>query len=282
MSKFLSAAAIASFDAMVKQTYQGTAMLRPKVRLKTGVVGTTHKFPKIGKGTATPRIPQTDVIPMGVPHTGATATLSGWNAPEYTDIFDQVGTNVDERKALAYIIAAAIGRREDQMIVDALDAAGAVAVGVNVGGTSTNMNTAKARAAKGLLDRLGAPKTDRVMLVHTDGINNGMLADSVATSADYASVKALVQGEIDTWLGFKWLGMEDRDEGGLPKPATTRTCFAFHGGSLGSIGLAINLDFRSEVNYIPEKTSWLANGIFSAGAVATDTAGIIEINATET
>lgn len=282
MSKFLSAAAINSFDALVKQTYQGEAMLRGTVRLKTGVVGSSHKFPKIGKGIATPRIPQTDVIPMGVPHTGSTATLADWNAPEYTDLFDQAATNVDERKALAYIIAAAIGRREDQMIVDALDAGGAVTISVNIGGTSTNMNTAKARAAKALLDKQGAPKRDRFMLIHTDGLNNGMLADTVATSSDYNAIKALVQGELDTWLGFKWMAMEDRDEGGLAKVATTRTCFAFHGGMMGSVGLAIGLDFRTEVNYIPEKTSWLANGLFKGGSVAIDPTGIIEINATET
>jgi hypothetical protein len=281
MSKLLSNAAINSFDALVKQTYQGTGKLRPTVRLKSGVVGSTHKFPKMGKGIATPRIPQTDVIPMGIPHTGAIATLGDWNAPEYTDIFDQAATNIDERKALAYIIASAIGRREDQMIIDALDAVGAVAVGVNIGGTSTNMNTAKARAAKGILDASGVPVGERVMLIHTDGLNNGMLADTVATSSDYNAVKALVQGELDTWLGFKWLTIENRDEGGLPKVSTTRTCFAYHGGMMGSIGLAIKIDFRTEVNYIPEKTSWLANGIFSAGAIGIDAAGIVEINATE-
>lgn len=281
MSKFLPAAAIASFDAQVKQAYQGEEMLRGTVRLKTGVVGSTHKFPKIGKGMATPRIPQTDVIPMGIPHTGATATLNDWNAPEYTDIFDQAATNVDERKALAYIIASAIGRREDQMIVDALDANGSVQVGVNIGGTSTNMNTAKARAAKALLDGAGVPKRDRFMLIHTDGLNNGMLADTTATNSDYNAVKSLVQGELDTWLGFKWKSMESRDEGGLAKVSTTRTCFAWHGGMMGSTGLAIKVDFRTEVNYIPEKTSWLANGLFAAGAVAIDGAGIVEINCTE-
>jgi hypothetical protein len=28
---------------------------------------------------------------------------------------------------------------------------------------------------------------------------------STATSSDYASIKALIRGEIDTWMGFKWI-----------------------------------------------------------------------------
>jgi len=34
-----------------------------------------------------------------------------------------------------------------------------------------------------------------------------------------------------------------------------------------STGMGIGHNFRTEINYIPEKTSWLVNGIFSAGAV---------------
>lgn len=56
MSQSLSSAAIASFDAEVKHAYQGSGLLRPTVRLRTGVVGSTHRFPKMGKGTATVRI----------------------------------------------------------------------------------------------------------------------------------------------------------------------------------------------------------------------------------
>ena len=123
MSKSLTDAAVAQFDGEVKQAYQGAGMLRPTVRLRTGVVGSTHRFNKIGKGTATRRVPQTDVIPMNIAHTNATATLTDWNAAEYTDIFDQQKVNYSERAELGEVIASAIGRREDQLILDALDAA---------------------------------------------------------------------------------------------------------------------------------------------------------------
>lgn len=282
MSKSLNVAAIQSFDDLVKQAYQGSGVLRPTLRVKTGVRGSSHRFTVIGRGVATPRIPQTDVVPMNVAYTNATATISDWNAPEYTDVFDQQKVNFDEQRQLASVIAMAIGRREDQLGLDALAASGTTKqISTDEGGVGTNLNTAKYRKAKQLLDQSGVGKPERIMLVHANNIF-GLLGDTTATSADFATIRALVNGEIDTWLGFKTVPLEDRDEGGLAIAASVRTGFAYHGGAMGSMGLAIGKDFTTEVHYIAEKTSWLANGLFSAGAVAIDPVGIVEVDMTET
>ena len=279
MAKTLDVAAIAEFDAIVKHEYQGMGKLRPTVRVKTGVVGATHRFPRMGKGLATKRVPQTDVVPMNIQHTNATATLEDWNAAEFTDIFDQAKTNVDERRELAVTIAGAITRREDQLIIDALEAAATtLTVDTNVGGAGTDLNTAKARRAKRLLDAGGVPAGNRTFVHSAVGLE-AMLGQTDVTSSDFNSIKALVDGEFDTWLGFKWMMIEDRDEGGLTLAATLRTSFAYH---MQSTGLAVGIDFTTEVNYIPVKTSWLANGLFSAGAIAIDADGIVEITSTET
>ncbi len=279
-SKSLDQAAIASFDAQVKHAYQGSGLLRNTVRVRTGVVGSTHRFPKLGKGTATLRVPQTDVVPMNVAHTNQTATLQDWNAAEYTDIFDQAAVNFEEKKELAMVIASAIGRREDQLILDALDAASTtLTVSTNIGGTGTDMNTAKVRRAKRLLDDQGVPKGkgDRTLVISAIGLE-ALLGDSDATTIDKNVIKALFDGEISHWVGFDVIVMESRDEGGLPLTTATRTSYAYH---KMSAGLAIGLDFRTEINYIPVKTSWLCNGIFKAGAVAVDALGIVEITTTE-
>lgn len=278
MSKTLSAASIAEFDAEVKHAYQGSGKLRETVRVRTGVVGGTKRFPKLGKGIATARVPQTDVVPMNVQHSNQTATLNDWNAAEYTDLFDQAEVNFDEQRELAFVIAGAIGRREDQMILDACSAASStLTVATTVGGAGTDMNSAKVRRAKRLLDDQGVPAEDRHIVVSAQGLE-AMLGTTEATSSDFNTVKALVNGELDTFIGFKWHVIETRSEGGLPKTGTARTCFAYHKSALG---LAIGIDFRTEVNYIPEKTSWLANGLFKAGSVDIDALGIVEFTTTE-
>lgn len=280
MSNQLTANAIASFDAMVKHAYQGSSMLRPSVRLKTGVVGSTHRFPKMGKGTATQRVPQTDVVPMNVAHTNRTATLTDWNAPEYTDIFNQAEVNYSEQKELAQVIAGAIGRREDQLILDALDAASTtLTVSTDIGGVGTGLNAAKVRRTKKLLIAQGVKfnKTDQTFVIAAQGLED-LLGDGDANTIDKNAVKMLVDGEITYWVGFNFKVMEDRSEGGLPVATGVRTNYAY---DKAAIGLAIGLDFRTEVNYIPHKTSWLANGLFKAGAVDIDALGIVEIETTE-
>jgi hypothetical protein len=282
MSKSLTTNALASFDGEVKHAYQMGGVLRKMVRVKTGIVGSTHRFPKMGKGAATPRVPQTDVVPMAVAHTNATATLTDWNAPEYTDIFDQAKVDYQERAELAETIAGAIGRREDQLILDALDTASAGGtVSNDIGGTDSGLNVTKLRRASRLLNVLGVPKTDRWFVGHAIG-EEQLLGETEVTSSDFNVVKALVQGEIDQFLGFKYEFMEDRDEGGVPVDGSSdRTNYAFHGGQRGSTGLAVGIDFRTEVNYIAEKTSWLANGLFSAGAVVLDENGLIDVTTRE-
>ena len=279
MSKNLTDNAVAEFDAEVKHAYQLAGLLRGTVRFRSGVVGATHRFPKMGKGTATQRTPQTDVVPMNITHTNATATLTDWNAPEYTDIFDEQKVNYDERAELAETIAGAIGRREDQLIIDAIDgAATSLTVSTDLGGTGTGMNTTKFRRARRLLSAGGVPKnSDRAFVMHSIGMEQ-LLGDSDADTVDKNVIKALFDGDISHWLGFDIVELEDRDEGGLALASSVRTNLAYH---KAAVGLAVGIDFRTEVNYIPHKTSWLANGIFSAGSVGIDTAGIVEVSTTE-
>jgi hypothetical protein len=46
--------------------------------------------------------------------------------------------------------------------------------------------------------------------------------------------------------------------------------------------MAVGIDQKTEINYVPEKTSFLVNGMMKAGAVAIDTTGIVKVQATET
>jgi hypothetical protein len=154
----LSPAFITLFDAEVKQAYQGRAQLVAAVRQRRGVEGSTVKFPKVGKGVATVRVPQSDVTPLNVSFSHATVTLQDFNAAEYADIFNQAKVNFDERQELVQVVANAIGRRQDQIILDALAGSSTSnVVDENEGGTDTGLNVAKLRAAKKLLDKNNVP-----------------------------------------------------------------------------------------------------------------------------
>jgi len=276
MSRSLTNNKVAEFDAEVKQAYQGSGELRASIRVKTGVVGATHQFPKFGKGLATPRLPQTDVIPMNVQQSNVVATLQDWNAPEYTDIFDQQKVNYSERAELAETIALAISRRQDQLIIDAWTAATAGGTVAKTVGPNDGMNTTKLRRAARLLNDSAVAKGDR-HIAWSPAASEQLLGSTPATSSDFNTVKALVNGDIMSFMGFQFHMIETRDEGGLPISTNDRTCYAYHGGRRGSTGLAVGIDFRATVDWIAEKTSWLSNGLFSAGAVTIDPVGLIDI-----
>ena len=277
MAQSITNAFVTLFDEEVKQAYQGEALLRGTMRTRSGVQGNTVKFPKIGKGVATVRVPQTDVTPLNVTYSQVTATMTDYIAAEYSDIFHQSHVNFDERRELVQVVSKSIARRMDQLCIDALDAASSPStVATSVGGAASNMNIEKLRAAAKAMNDNNVPAEGRHLLMHSSQLD-ALLGETEITSADFASVKALVRGEINSFMGFNIITMGDRDEGGVPKPST-RTCFAWHQDSMG---YAESMSQKSEVNYIPEKTSFLVSSMFSAGAVAIDDEGIVKISCTE-
>ena len=279
MSVNISTAFVTLFDSEVKQAYQGQRLLAGVTRERTGVQGNTVKFPKIGKGSATIRVPQTDVVPLNVTYSQVTATMEDFIAAEYSDIFDQTHVNFSERQELVQVVSGAIARRMDQVVLDALTAAsGTNTVANSIGGSNTNLNVAKLRATKKALDAKNVPADGRCFIIHANSLDS-LLGETEVTSSDFSSVKSLVQGEVDTFLGFRFITMGDRDEGGLAIDGSNdRICFAFHKDAMG---LGISMNQTSRVDYIAEKTSFLVASMFSAGSVAIDADGIVKVTCRE-
>ena len=279
MSVNISTAFVTLFDSEVKQAYQGQRLLAGVTRERTGVQGNTVKFPKIGKGSATIRVPQTDVVPLNVTYSQVTATMEDFIAAEYSDIFDQTHVNFSERQELVQVVSGAIARRMDQVVLDALTAAsGTNTVANSIGGSNTNLNVAKLRATKKALDAKNVPADGRCFIIHANSLDS-LLGETEVTSSDFSSVKRLVQGEVDTFLGFRFITMGDRDEGGLAIDGSNdRICFAFHKDAMG---LGISMNQTSRVDYIAEKTSFLVASMFSAGSVAIDADGIVKVTCRE-
>ena len=279
MAVSISNAFVTLFDSEVKQAYQGQRLLAGVTRERAGVEGSTVKFPKIGKGSATIRVPQTDVTPLNVSYSQVTATMEDYIAAEYSDIFNQQKVNFNERQELVQVVSGAIARRMDQVVLDALAAASSPGTVANsIGGAGTNLNIEKLREAKKILDQKNVPSDGRTMLIHANSLS-ALLGETEVTSADFASVKALVTGDVNTFMGFNFITFGDRDEGGLAIDGSSdRTIFAFH---RDAVGLGIGMGQQSRVDYIPEKTSFLVASMFSAGAVAIDDEGIVKITCRE-
>ncbi len=275
-------AAIASYDTEVKQAYQGSAYIRNRVRVKSGVTGQTHQFRTMGEGIATQHTSSELITPADYSHTKRPATLTNWRVGDYTDLFDQAETNIDERMELAQANGKSIGRAEDQLIIDALDAATSIAgtVDEDLGGTNSLINAVKLRRAKRFLMAQQARGGEHTMLVNAQGLE-GALSETEITSADYQTFRALVDANLDekTAFGFKWLVIEDRTEGGLPTGSTDiRLCFAF---DRSAVGLAVGIEPRTYVDWVGERLSYLSQAVVKAGSTVIDPLGVVEVQSFE-
>ena len=275
-------AAIVSYDTEVKQAYQGAAYIRNRVRVKTGVTGQTYDFRTMGAGIATQHTSSELITPNDYTHTKKPATLSNWRVGDYTDLFDQAETNIDERMELAKANGMAIGRAEDQLIIDALDAATSIAgtVDEDLGGTNSLINATKLRRAKRYLMAQQARGGDHSILVNAAGLE-GALSETEVTSADYQTFRALVDANLDEKVafGFKWLVIEDRSEGGLPTGSTSiRLCFAF---DRSAVGLAVGIEPKTYVDWVGERLSYLSQAVVKAGSTVIDPLGVVEVQSYE-
>ena len=264
MSQALSSVAKEEFDSEVKHAYQGMKTLRDCVTVRNNVVGDKYDFRLMGKGVATQRTGSSaDVVPMNVGHDVKVATLLDYEAPEYTDVYDQATVNFDEVKELATTIARAMGRRDDQSIIAAL------AASTNTTGVYATLNLAAITEGAQKLNEVEAPMENRFFVTDEIGLND-LLNDATITSADYNSVKLLMSGDIDTFMGFKFkiIG-SGRAEGGLGG-----TSYAFH---KQAVGHAVGIDMKTKVDYVAHKASWLSMGLWKAGSVAIDIEGVIKV-----
>ena len=271
MSKTLASVAVTEFDSMVKHAYQNSGLLKDAVTVRNNVVGDTYKFRNMGKGLANQKSTSDLVTPMDITHGFAVATLQNWNAPEYTDMFDAQTVNFDEKQELASTIAQSLGRRCDQLVIDAMDAETVYAGTVVEGGT--NLTTEKVIEAQVALRAQGVPNSNLYASINAQGLG-GLLNQEEITSSDYNNVKALVNGDVDTFGGFKFVVIEDRAEGGLTEAANIVDSYFF---SQDAVGLAIGIDIKTDVDWIADRTSWLCNGMLKAGAVSRDGLGIVKV-----
>lgn len=280
MSINLSNAAVQQFDDLVKHEYQARGRLRKFVTLRTGVTGDTYSFTRMGQGIANQKATQADVTPMNIDHNRQAATLQRWLAPEYTDIFDNDEVNFDEMSELATTIAKALGRREDQIIIDIMNGGtygtspSGADQGLDIVTGAAGLTVTKLREVNKRFQDLEIEDGDKHIAVTPKGLED-LLGDSEVTSSDFNTVKALVNGELNTFLGMQFHILGTRTEGGLPV-STDQRAFAWHRGAIGyAVG---NIDMMTKVDWVAQKTSWLSNGMLRSGAVIRENAGITRIN----
>jgi len=191
----------------------------------------------------------------------------------------------DPKSEMTVNASRALARQMDSVIVT--QALGTARSGEN-GGTNnvlpagqiivdggTNLTVDKFRQAGTILDENDVDEWDRFAWVSPSGIQS-LLGDPEATSADYMNVKALINGAIDTFYGFRIMKstLLPTDGGNI------RYCvFGQKSGIVCGMPemLYIRTDERNDKSY-----SWQVYYELNVGAVRLEEEKIIQVNIDET
>jgi len=258
LSTQITTAFVNQYSANVQMlSQQMGSLLRDAVDTET-VNGDKAFFEQVGSAAAQARTTRHGDTPlMDTPHARRMVTLTDYEYADLIDDQDKLRLLIDPTSTYARAAAAAIGRAMDDSIIAAL---GGTAKTGTTGSTSTalpsaqkivhgsaGLTLAKMISAKKILDEADTdPSIPRYMVVSPEQIED-LLNLSTVTSADYNTVKALVQGDIDTFMGFKFIRSNRLTDDG-----TSRLCYAWaQEGCKLAIGKepTAKIDERSDKSY---------------------------------
>jgi len=263
---------------------QKGSRLRNAVKTEN-VTGKAHFFERIGSSAAEKRTSRhSDTPRMDTPHSRRKVTMDDYDWADLIDNEDKVRMLISPSSEYAMAGAWAMGRAMDDAVISAASgtaysgAAGgtsvALASGQKIVHGSAGLTLAKLLSAKEILDSSDVdPDEPRYMIVTAKQLQN-VLGVEQLTSADYASVKALVQGEIDTFLGFNFIRTER-----LVTDGSNRLVLAF---TQNAIGLALGQDITTKISERADKN--YATQVFlsmSIGATRVEDEKVVEIACVE-
>ena len=235
---------------------QKGSRLRDAVRSET-VTGKAHFFERIGSTAAQKRTSRhSDTPRMDTPHSRRKVTMDDYDWADLIDNEDKVRMLISPTSDYALAGAYAMGRAMDDAIISAAtgSAYGGVAggtpvvlpAGQKIVHNSTNLTIAKLLAAKKLLDAAEVDPDEQRFLICTADQISDFLNITEVKSSDYNTIKALAQGQIDTYLGFKFIRSERLGQDATPN----RQVLAF---TKSAIGLALGADITTKISERSDK-----------------------------
>ena len=216
MSVNITTSFVEQYSANVQMlSQQMGSQLRGAVDVES-IKGKNSFFEQIGKVTAQLRTSRHGSTPqIDTPHSRRSLTTATYEWADLIDDADKIRMLIDPTSSYAKAAAAAMGRAMDSVIITA--ALGTAKTGVS-GATSTalpstqkvahgsaGLTVAKLLSAKKILDENDIdPSVKRFCVVSPEQVED-LLNTTEVKSSDFNTVKALAQGDINSFLGFDFI-----------------------------------------------------------------------------
>lgn len=185
--------------------------------------GKTAFYERIGKATAQLKTGRhTDTPQIDTPHSRRMVTMADYEIADLIDDQDKVRILISPESEYAKAFGYALGRSMDDVILDSSSAlaysgeTGATTVALpstqkiaSVASTAgAKLNVQALRRAKKIFDANDVSKMEKRYIAYNANQMENLLAQTEVTSSDFNTVRALVQGELNTFLGFEFIHSE--------------------------------------------------------------------------
>lgn len=270
----------------VQMAYQqDSSRLRDCVEIKTSIVGKAFSTNDLGIVEAVTKDNRHEQHSHQDPeHTVRWANLIYYYNSILMDRDDDARVLANPKNKYVMTNAASLGRRADRTIINALigtaitgearDGTQALPTAQKVTGSTSALTKAKILTAKRLLDEAEVPESERYLAISAQGLED-LLGITEVTSSDYNTVKALVDGSLNTWIGF----MIKRTEL-LPKGVVTtdvRQAIAWHKSAL-EFGETTASQYTRIAQRRDMHDAWETYAAIDIGAVRKRDKGVIELH----
>ena len=216
MSTQITTAFVNQFSANVQMLSQQMGSLLRNAVDTESVNGEKAFFDQVGQAAAVLRTSRHADTPLvETPHTRRMVTMSDYEYADLIDDSDKVRLLVDPTSTYSRAAAAAMGIAMDDVIISAAlgtaktgkdgSTSTALPAGQKIAHGSAGLTIAKLVSAKELLDAASVdPSIPRHIIVSPKQISD-LLNNTTVTSSDFNTVKALAQGEINSFVGFNFI-----------------------------------------------------------------------------
>jgi len=279
-----------------------------KKRLSS-VVGASFAIDILGKATGvTNRARNSNLTYANIENTRRIAIMQDFEAAEIIDEMDKMKLLINPVNQYTQVLMAACNRFKDTTFINSLlgtvqtqsgnttFGTATLPAGQKIANGATGLTVAKLRQAKILLDEAEMDDSDyfanmgqhegkqdpygnlnmpSYVIVCTSKQIDNMLGTTEATDVDYNSVKALVSGSVNTFMGFFFVRVPSDF---LPKVSTIRSIVAY---APRALEYGIGKEPSGMVERIAEKNAWQVLTSMSVGAARAEDAGVVQIDCVE-
>jgi hypothetical protein len=275
---------VEAFEAEVLHlAQQEETRLKGKTRERTGA-GKTYNFERLASTDTVEKTTRHTPTPVqDMPHSRRKVDMKHWFWGTLVDEQDEIQVLIEPRNEYARNCAMAMNRRWDDLLIaaalaDVTDGDGntinfATDGGVTIPEATSGMTIDKVLATKEAMDAAEVPNEDRCLVLGSRQVRD-LLSTTEVTSSDYSNVKALMNGEVNTLVGFDIIRSER-----LALATTTRSCFAFQKDGLAlwtGLDMKTRIEQRRDLSY-----AWQVFARFSAVATRLEGARVVEVLCSE-